>query len=128
MAYLLDTPTFLWFVAGDKQLPESVKAKIKDIGEYCFLSVASLWEITIKHQIGKLTLNISLEELFEYADRNQIEVIQISNEHLLTLSLLPGHHSDPFDRLIVSQALAENLTLITKDKGLKKYKIKQQWA
>jgi PIN domain nuclease of toxin-antitoxin system len=128
MAYLLDTHTFLWFVAGDKQLPESVKAKIKDIGEYCFLSVASLWEITIKHQIGKLTLNISLEELFEYADRNQIEVIQISNEHLLTLSLLPGHHIDPFDRLIVSQALAENLTLITKDKGLKKYKIKQQWA
>ena len=128
MAYLLDTHTFLWFVAGDKQLPESVKAKIKDIGEHCFLSVASLWEITIKHQIGKLTLNISLEELFEYADRNQIEVIQISNEHLLTLSLLPGHHSDPFDRLIVSQALAENLTLITKDKGLKKYKIEQQWA
>ena len=128
MAYLLDTHTFLWFVAGDKQLPESVKAKIKDIGKLCFLSVASLWEITIKHQIGKLTLNISLEELFEYADRNQIEVIQISNEHLLTLSLLPGHHSDPFDRLTVSQALAENLTLITKDKGLKKYKIKQQWA
>ena len=124
MAYLLDTHTFLWFVAGDKQLPESVKAKIKDIAKHCFLSVASLWEITIKHQIGKLTLNISLEELFEYADRNQIEVIQISNEHLLTLSLLPGHHSDPFDRLIVSQALAENLTLITKDKGLKKYKIK----
>jgi PIN domain nuclease of toxin-antitoxin system len=128
MAYLLDTHTFLWFVAGDKQLPESIKTKIKDIGEHCFLSVASLWEITIKHQIGKLTLNISLEELFEYADRNQIEVIQISNEHLLSLSLLPGHHSDPFDRLIISQALAENLTLITKDKGLKKYKIKQQWA
>ena len=128
MAYLLDTHTFLWFVAGDKQLPESVKAKIKDIGELCFLSVASLWEITIKYQIGKLTLYISLEELFEYADRNQIEIMQISNEHLLTLSSLPVHHSDPFDRLIVSQALAENLTLITKDKLLKKYKIKQQWA
>ncbi len=128
MAYLLDTHTFLWFVAGDKQLPESVKSKIKDIGELCFLSVASLWEITIKHQIGKLTLHISLEELFEYADRNQIEIMQISNEHLLTLSKLPAHHSDPFDRLIVSQALSENLTLITKDKGLKKYKIKQQWA
>lgn len=127
MAYLLDTHAFLWFVAGDKQLPESVKAKIKDIGELCFLSVASLWEITIKHQIGKLTLDISLEDLFEYADRNQIEIMQISNEHLLALSKLPGHHSDPFDRLIVSQALVENLTLITKDKVLKKYKIKQQW-
>ncbi len=127
MAYLLDTHAFLWFVAGDKQLPESVKARIKDIEELCFLSVASLWEITIKYQIGKLTLDISLQELFEFADRNQIEILQISNEHLLTLSNLPDHHSDPFDRLIVSQALTEKMTLITKDKGLKKYKIKQQW-
>jgi PIN domain nuclease of toxin-antitoxin system len=128
MAYLLDTHTFLWFVAGDKQLPESVKTKIKDINEHCFLSIASFWEITIKHQIGKLTLEISLEELFEYTERNQIEIIQISNDHLLTLSKLPSHHSDPFDRLIVSQALTENLTLITKDKIIKKYKIKQEWA
>jgi len=127
MAYLLDTHTFLWFVAGDNQLPESVKAKIKDIDKLCFLSVASLWEITIKHQIGKLSLDISLEELFEYADRNQIEIMQISNDHLLTLSSLPVYHSDPFDRLLVSQALAENFTLISKDKLLKKYKIKQQW-
>jgi PIN domain nuclease of toxin-antitoxin system len=128
MAYLLDTHAFLWFVAGDKQLPESLKAKIKDITELCFLSVASLWEITIKHQIGKLTLDISLEELFKYTDRNQIEILQVSNEHLLRLSKLPVHHSDPFDRLIVSQALSENLTLISKDKTLKKYKIKQQWG
>jgi len=54
--------------------------------------------------------------------------LQISNEYLLILSILPGHHSDPFDRLIVSQAIDENLTLISKDKGLKKYKIMQQWA
>lgn len=128
MAFLIDTHAFLWFVAGDKQLPESVKAKIFDINEACFLSVASLWEITIKNQIGKLTLNISLEELFEYADRNRIDIIQISCEHLLTLSKLPDLHSDPFDRIIVSQAISENFTLISKDKGLKKYKIKQQWA
>ncbi len=99
-----------------------------DINEPCFLSVASLWEITIKKQIGKLILDISLEELFDYADRNQIEIIQITYEHLLTLEQLPSHHNDPFDRLIISQALAENLTLITRDKGLKKYKIKQQWT
>jgi PIN domain nuclease of toxin-antitoxin system len=92
------------------------------------LSVASLWEITIKNQIGKLTLGLSLEELFEYADRNRIEIIQISYEHLLTLSKLPIHHNDPFDRIIISQAIAENLTLVSKDKGFKKYKIKQQWT
>jgi len=99
---LLDTHTFLWFVAGDKQLPPTVRDKIKDIKQHCFLSVASLWEITIKFQIGKLTLNISLEELFNYIDRNQIEIIPINIEHLLTLSELPRHHGDPFDRLIMS--------------------------
>jgi PIN domain nuclease of toxin-antitoxin system len=127
MAFLLDTHTFLWFVAGDKQLPPTVRDKIKDIKQHCFLSVASLWEITIKFQIGKLTLNISLEELFNYIDRNQIEIIPINIEHLLTLSELPRHHGDPFDRLIISQAIAENLILITRDSALKKYKVKQQW-
>lgn len=91
------------------------------------MSVASLWEITIKFQIGKLTLNISLEDLFNYIDRNQIEIIPINIEHMLTLSELPRHHGDPFDRLIISQAIAENLILITRDSGLKKYKVKQQW-
>ena len=127
MAFLLDTHAFLWFVSGDKQLPVTVKSKIMDINQSCFLSIASLWEITIKRQIGKLTLDISLDELFEFADRNQIEIIQISYEHLTTLSKLPEHHNDPFDRLIVSQAIAEKLTLISRDRGLKKYKIKQQW-
>ena len=126
MAFLLDTHAFLWFVAGDSQLPDTVKSKITDINESCFLSVASLWEITIKQQLGKLTLGITLEELFDYADRNQIEILQITYEHFLTLSQLPSHHNDPFDRLIVSQAIAENLTLISRDKALKKYTVKQQ--
>ena len=127
MAFLLDTHAFLWFVSGDNQLPSTVRDKIKDIHQPCFLSAASLWEITIKEQIGKLTLNISLQELFEYADRNQIEVIPINYDHLLILSKLPPYHNDPFDRLIISQAIAENLILITRDKGLKKYKAAQQW-
>ena len=66
MAFLLDTHAFLWFVSGDKQLPITVKDKIIDINQPCFISIASFWEITIKNQIGKLELNISLEELFEY--------------------------------------------------------------
>jgi PIN domain nuclease of toxin-antitoxin system len=127
MAYLLDTHAFLWFVSGDSQLPVSVRNKIKDINQSCFLSAASLWEITIKKQLGKLKLNMSLDDLFQYADRNQIEIVQITYEHLLTLSTLPGHHKDPFDRLIISQAIAENLTLITRDKGFKKYKVNQHW-
>jgi PIN domain nuclease of toxin-antitoxin system len=74
-----------------------------------------------------LTLNISLEELFNYADRNQIEIIPINYDHLLVLSTLPIHHGDPFDRLIISQAIAENLILITRDNKFKKYMVVQQW-
>jgi PIN domain nuclease of toxin-antitoxin system len=128
MAFLLDTHAFLWFISGDDQLPTTVKSKIINIRESCFLSVASLWKITIKQKIGKLTLGISLEELFDFADRNQIEILQITYEHLLILAKLPEHHNDPFDRLIVSQAIAENLTLISRDKALKKYTVKQQWS
>jgi PIN domain nuclease of toxin-antitoxin system len=128
MAALLDTHTFLWFVSGDNQLPEKIKNKILDINEPCYISIASFWEITIKIQIGKLKIDISLEELFNYADRNQIEIVQITSEHLLVLAALPQHHSDPFDRLIVSQAISENLTLYSRDKGLKKYALQQEWG
>ena len=128
MAALLDTHTFLWFVSGEKQLPEKIKNKILDINEPCYISIASLWEITIKIQIGKLKIDISIEDLFKYADRNQIEIVQITAEHLLVLASLPQHHNDPFDRLIVSQAISENMTLYSRDKGLKKYKIKQEWG
>jgi PIN domain nuclease of toxin-antitoxin system len=128
MAFLLDTHAFLWFASGDTQLPLSVCNKIKDVNHPCYLSIASLWEITIKHQIGKLSLNSTLGELFEFLVRNEIEIIDITLEHLLSLSKLPNVHSDPFDRLIISQALSENLTIITRDKIFKKYKVKQQWS
>ena len=127
MAYLLDTHTLLWFVSGDKLLPESSKKIIKNINESCFLSEVSLWEITIKHQLKKLELGLSLEELFEFVDRNQIEIIPINYLHLLQLSKLPSHHGDPFDRLIISQAISENLTLISKDSIFKEYEVKVIW-
>ena len=127
MSFLLDSHAFLWFVAADKQLPETVKDKIEDINQSVFLSAASLWEITIKHQIGKLDLDITLQELFDFADRNQIEIVPITYEHLLALSRLPNHHNDPFDRLIIAQAIAEDLVVITRDKLFKKYKVKPQW-
>ncbi|WP_316847451.1 type II toxin-antitoxin system VapC family toxin [Pedobacter psychrodurus] len=127
MAYLLDTHTFLWFVAGDDQLPASVKKKVSDISQSCFLSIASLWEIAIKKQIGKLNLQISFDELFRFAERNQIEIIAINETHLTTLLRLEFFNNDPFDRIIVSQAISEDLTLISRDKKLKNYKVKLQW-
>jgi PIN domain nuclease of toxin-antitoxin system len=127
MAFLLDTHAFLWFVSGDKKIPKSVKDIISNINESCYLSAASLWEITIKLQIGKLKLGVPLNELFEFVTRNQIEVIPINFEHLITLAELPKNHTDPFDRIIISQAIVENLEIITKDKEFKKYDTKIKW-
>jgi PIN domain nuclease of toxin-antitoxin system len=127
MPYLLDRHTFLWFISGDKQLPESVVKKIEDISEPCYISIASFWEIAIKIQIGKLKLEISLEELYRFAEINQIEIISINEKHLVTLLKLGLIHNDPFDRLIIAQAISEKLIVVTKDKEFKKYKVKQQW-
>ncbi len=127
MAYLLDTHTFLWFVEGNKQLPPNIISKINNINQSCYISIASFWEITIKLQLGKLELDIELDELFEFAKRNQIETIEISELHLIKLLDLEPHHKDPFDRLIISQAISENLTLLSKDNQMDKYKIQLEW-
>ena len=127
MAFLLDTHTFLWFVEGSDQLPATIKNKISDINKSCFISIASLWEIAIKKQIGKLNLNIGFDELFRFAERNQIEIISINEAHLTTLLNLDFFNSDPFDRIIVSQAIAEDLVLLSRDKKLKSYKVKLHW-
>lgn len=127
MAYLLDTHTFLWFVAGDNQLPTCIKKELLNINQSCFLSIASLWEIAIKKQIGKLDLNVNFNELFRFAERNQIEIISINETHFSTLLNLTFINSDPFDRIIVSQAIAEDLTLLSRDKKLKNYNIKIKW-
>lgn len=128
MGFLLDAHAFLWFATGNKKLPSSIREKITDINQSCFISIASFWEITIKIQIKKLQINISLNELYLFADRNNIKILQINEQHLTDLLTLEFIHNDPFDRLIISQAISEKLILITKDKGLKKYKVKQQWT
>lgn len=127
MAFLLDTHTFLWFVAGDSQLPPTIKKELLDINQSCFLSIASLWEIAIKKQIGKLELKIDFNELFRFAERNQIEIIPINEAHLSILLKLDFINNDPFDRIIVSQTIAEDLVLISKDNKLKKYNITIKW-
>jgi PIN domain nuclease of toxin-antitoxin system len=127
MGYLIDTHIFLWFISGDKKLPKALRQKIEDINTPCFISIASFWEITIKKQLGKLELNMSLKELFKYADRNNIELIQIAYDHLNQLSKLPNIHSDPFDRLIISQVISEKLTLLSVDEKLRSYKVKVEW-
>lgn len=127
MAFLLDTHTFLWFLSGDEQLSKKALVKILDINKKCYLSIASLWEITIKLQLGKLELNFEFNELAEYLKRNHIEILTINFDHLMVLSVLPLNHRDPFDRIIISQAIAEKFTIISQDSVFKSYQAKLLW-
>ncbi len=128
MRFLLDTHIFLWFINGDEKLNPGPRQFIEDQGNERYLSLASLWELAIKKGLGKLTLDLSFVELFtEHIEGNAIELLHISPKHLDILKNLPFHHKDPFDRLIIAQALSEKLSIITKDKTLKKYGIQCIW-
>ncbi len=127
MHYLLDTHTFLWFLTNDKQLPKPTAQKIKNLQNTCWISIASIWEIVIKANIGKLSLEFSLQEILDYIHRNQISVLPIELTHLLVLDKLPQHHKDPFDRIIISQTMAENFVVLSDDAMFKKYPVTISW-
>lgn len=127
MKYLLDTHTLLWFLEDDPQLPEKVRKEIADIDNKCYISIASLWEIAIKIKLGKLSIKFPFEKFAAYLSDNEIELLPISLEHLLQLLNLELHHRDPFDRLIIAQGLAENLTILTKDENFSRYTSNILW-
>ena len=123
MKYLLDTHTLLWFLKGDKarQLIDNPH------NEKC-LSIVSLWEITVKVSLGKLVLNKPFEKLFpEQLYFNRIEILDITVDSLIKLTTLPFHHRDPFDRLIIAQALVEELPIIGADTVFDAYAINREW-
>ena len=91
------------------------------------MSIASIWEVTIKYNIGKFDLENSLADLFEFVKLNQISIIPIELEHLLVLSTLPLIHRDPFDRIIIAQGMTEKLTVISKDSFFKDYDLPIIW-
>ena len=127
MKYLLDTHTFLWFVNDSEEIPEALYNLLESDVDL-LLSVASLWEIAIKLNIGKLTLPKQYAEFMsEQIKINDIEILPISLEHLNLLSTLSLHHKYPFDRLIITMALTENLTVISKDSAFDSYGIKIIW-
>ncbi len=128
MKLLLDTHTFLWFIGGNINLSNTARNAIENISNQRFISIATLWEISIKISIGKLKLGLSLIELVEQeVYGNAIEILEISSEHLDELVKLPFHHKDPFDRLIIAQSLVEDMTLVSKDVAFQNYLIKLLW-
>ena len=126
MDYLLDTHTFLWFINGE-ELNENVLYKIKETDNRIFLSVVSTWEIAIKLSLNKLFLESSFDNVTEFLTNNYIETLPIKIEHLNALLGLPNFHRDPFDRLIIAQAISENLIILTKDEKFKNYPVQLSW-
>lgn len=127
MDLLLDTHAFIWFLNGDNQLPTTLKNLIVDTSNRCFLSIASLWEIAIKSSLGKLQLQGDFAQIASFLNDNDIEVLPITFDHIQRLLQLEFHHRDPFDRMIIAQALAENFTLATKDELFHSYGVTILW-
>ncbi|HRI29042.1 MAG TPA: type II toxin-antitoxin system VapC family toxin [Chitinophagales bacterium] len=115
MRLLLDTHTFLWYYSGSAELSDAARACIDDINNEFWISTASLWEIAIKHSIGKLDLDGSFEEFCQDVVNKGFIFMPIDIAHLITLAGLPFHHRDPFDRILVAQAITENLNFVSKD-------------
>jgi PIN domain nuclease of toxin-antitoxin system len=118
--FLLDTHIFVWAMESNKLLPESIKNKIANPNNKVFVSVASIWEIIIKRNLKKIKVDFDIETSIEKAG---IEIIPIETSHALEIEKLPHHHKDPFDRMLVAQAIAENLIIITEDEKIKKYDV-----
>ncbi|WP_019500784.1 type II toxin-antitoxin system VapC family toxin [Pseudanabaena sp. PCC 6802] len=128
MKLLLDTHTFLWFIEGNLKLSEEARILIENPKSERFLSIASLWEMSVKTSIGKLELGMTFTDLVKReVYGNAIDVLEILPEHLDELAKLPFYHKDPFDRLIIAQSIAENISVITKDIIFENYPIAILW-
>lgn len=128
MRVLLDTHALLWFSTADPKLSQQAGDIIADTGNELLFSYASVWEIAIKSSIGKLPLSQPVDSFLAAARRNvAFNYLRIKLVHLTATETLPLHHRDPFDRLLVSQALAEDLPLLTRDKQFSTYGVNVLW-
>lgn len=128
MRLVLDTHSFLWFIEGDERLSRHARSLIEDLENEVVLSMSSLWEIVIKAGLGKLSLARPFEDLIpEQLERNQIQILGIEMHHLIALARLPMHHRDPFDRLLIAQAMADGLPIVGRDSEFKEYGVQMVW-
>ena len=128
MNLLLDTHTFIWWAANPSKLSPDSEAALLDVTNTLYLSLASIWELQIKLQIGKLTLPKPLSNLVQNQQRvNDLHLLTIEPSHIYSLADLPLHHKDPFDRLIIAQALAEKLTVVSADGKFAAYSVGILW-
>lgn len=129
MRYLLDTHCWLWLASDPGRLSATVLARLENPASARLVSVAVVWEIAIKHQLGKLRLPAPAEELVPgLLATHRAGVLPIELHHVLRASQLPLHHRDPFDRILVAQAQVERAVLVTSDRALAPYDVEILWA
>ncbi len=121
MNRLLDTHTLIWLFDGSDKLSKRAKQEIENPDNALFVSAASFWEIAIKISIGKIEMDLSMEDLQKLARINEIEILPVRVEHTFLLRTLPFHHKDPFDRLIFSQAITGGMSLLSSDEMFDPY-------
>jgi PIN domain nuclease of toxin-antitoxin system len=128
MRALVDTVTFVWDLLADPRSSRRAKQMLSSDTDELVFSLVSIWEIAIKMKLGKFNdLGSSVAYIRDQMNEYGMELLPIRYEHILQLEALPLHHGDPFDRLLIAQAITENLPILTGDKKFKLYDVKVIW-
>jgi PIN domain nuclease of toxin-antitoxin system len=128
MKLLLDTQTALWWVNDYEKLSPKAKDLLLDEGCALYISVVSVWEIAMKAALGKLTgLNGGVKKFIAKVEEMPVSILPVTTSHIELIEYLPFIHRDPFDRLLISTAIAEDSTILTADKNIQQYNVKWVW-
>lgn len=121
MNYLIDTHILIWYGEGNQRLKASILAEMRKPSSRIYISHATFWEITIKLTLGKLDFSTPVSGFQSLITKYNFRLLGFDLEHYESLELLPFHHQDPFDRMLIAQAIAEDLTIITQDQKFALY-------
>ncbi len=127
MKILLDTHAFIWSFSNTKLLSKAAVAALSDPNNSFYISVVTVWEMQIKTALGKTDLDDSVRNIIAEQSSNGFQFLDVNLDHALNVENLPPHHKDPFDRLIISQAMIENMTIITTDEHFPEYNVNLLW-
>jgi PIN domain nuclease of toxin-antitoxin system len=127
MRFLIDTHVLVWYLDGNSKLPVKVREELNNPENTIVISIASIWELAIKLGLKKINIKNTLPEIEDYIAERDFTMLNISFRHLTALAELLQYHSDPFDRLLIAQAIAEDMTIISADKQFKDYPVNVLW-
>lgn len=128
MKLLLDSHVLIWWASSSEKISKKVYNIINDTNNTLLFSLASVWEMQIKFQLGKLNLNSNLPTLIDNQQRvNNLQLLPIELNHIYALNNLPPHHKDPFDRLLIAQSIVEQIPIASIDEVFDSYPIQRLW-